>query len=103
MGPKPIFPRGDSLFDIFFLLGPVFNPWYLIWLLPFAVIRPMVWSWTLAASSSLSYLTGINLTDSTLAAYEVSTPGAVVQYGLVMLALVFDFYRARTTAQADWS
>lgn len=93
--PKPVIPSGDILFGVFFLLGPVFNPWYLIWLLPFAVIRPKMWSWTLATCASLSYLTGVNLTDSSLAAYEVSTPAAVIQYGLVIFALLLDCLKAQ--------
>ena len=39
-------PRGDWLYGIFLMASPVINPWYLLWLLPFAVITPSVSVWT---------------------------------------------------------
>ncbi|NKB60945.1 MAG: hypothetical protein GKR95_01970 [Gammaproteobacteria bacterium] len=85
--------RGDWLFGLFFLLSPVFNPWYLIWLLPFAVIYPSYWAWTVATTASLSYLTGLNLNDSNLQAYEVSDWAWFIEYGLVFAAVTLDRIR----------
>ena len=33
-------PRGDWLYGALLVVSPVINPWYLLWLLPFAVIFP---------------------------------------------------------------
>ncbi|GAB4222716.1 MAG: hypothetical protein Tsb005_15470 [Gammaproteobacteria bacterium] len=51
-------PRGDWLLGIFFLLAPVLNPWYYIWLLPFAALYPSLWAWAGAALIALSYVNG---------------------------------------------
>ena len=36
-------PRGDWLYGALLVVSPVINPWYLLWLLPFAVIFPSAW------------------------------------------------------------
>ncbi len=62
--------RGDYIFLVFFLCIPAFNPWYLIWLLPFAVISPTPWAWGLSAAVLLSYISGINLSNGQLGLYQ---------------------------------
>ncbi|MFT6098625.1 MAG: hypothetical protein ACJAYF_001167 [Arenicella sp.] len=62
--------RGDLLYLGLFLAAPVFNAWYLVWLLPFAVLRPSVWAWSLSTTILLSYATGINLSNSGLEPYQ---------------------------------
>jgi len=64
--------RGDLLYAGLFLCAPAFNAWYLVWLLPFAVIRPSVWAWVLSVSIMLSYASGINIANSNLEPYEHS-------------------------------
>ena len=56
-------PRLDLLFGVMLLLSPVINAWYLVWLLPFAVIRPTFTVWTASVALSLSYLVGLHLPD----------------------------------------
>ncbi|NKB75505.1 MAG: hypothetical protein GKR96_00325 [Gammaproteobacteria bacterium] len=85
--------RGDWLFGVFFALSPVFNPWYLIWLLPFAVIHPSYWTWTIATTASLSYLTGLNMAHSNLQAYEVAHWATLLEYGLIIFAFTLDRWR----------
>ena len=43
--------------------SPVINPWYLLWLLPFAAVSPGIWAWTASVAVLLSYVTGLNLQD----------------------------------------
>jgi len=62
--------RGDLLYFGLFLCAPVFNAWYLVWLLPFAVLRPSIWAWALSITILLSYATGINLSNSGLEPYQ---------------------------------
>ena len=61
-GPRGI-PRGDWLYGALLAASPVINPWYLLWLLPFATIYPSVWAWTASVAVLLSYITGLNMQD----------------------------------------
>ncbi|MCY3928007.1 MAG: hypothetical protein OXG81_07020 [Acidobacteria bacterium] len=90
-------PRGDWLFGVLLVLSPVINPWYLLWLLPFAVVFPSVWAWTASVAVLFSYITGLNLPDYTLQPYEQPVWGRGLEFGLIGLALAIDFivYRRR--------
>jgi len=50
--------RGDWLFGFFLLCLPVLNPWYMAFVLPFAVLYPSVWAWTASVAVLLSYWYG---------------------------------------------
>ena len=39
-------PRGDWIYGALLAVAPVINAWYLLWLLPFAVVFPSTWAWT---------------------------------------------------------
>ena len=54
-------PRADIIFAGLLIVLPVLNPWYLIWILPFAVIWPSAWAWVASFSVLLSYGSAINL------------------------------------------
>lgn len=84
-------PRFDWIFGIFFLLSPVANPWYMVWLLPFAAIRPSCWAWTLSLAVSLTYVSGINLIESALNAYEIADWAYAIELALIGVALVYDY------------
>lgn len=49
-------PRGDLLIGALLLLSPVINAWYLLWLLPFAALRPSYTAWLASGLVLLSYL-----------------------------------------------
>ncbi len=83
-------PRMDWVFGLLLFVSPVINPWYLAWILPFAVIRPSCWAWTAATVSVLSYITGLNLFDDNLLPYEVAKSAWLIEYGCIALALAFD-------------
>ncbi|MCY3590049.1 MAG: glycosyltransferase 87 family protein [Acidobacteria bacterium] len=84
-------PRGDVLFGVLLLLSPVINPWYLLWLLPFAVLCPSFWAWTASAAILLSYMTGLNLPDYTLQPYAQPLWVRGLEFGLIGLALAVDW------------
>lgn len=48
----------DRAFGVVLLLAPVVNPWYMLWLLPFAVLRPSRIAWTASFVLPLSYCRG---------------------------------------------
>ena len=101
-GPRPPWPRGDWLFGAFFLLSPVVNPWYLLWLVPFVARTPSAAGVTALAVVSLSYATGMNLGDPSLGAY--AHPGWVrpAEFSAVLLAALWDWRRAaRSEGEAD--
>ncbi|MFK8019785.1 MAG: hypothetical protein AB8B86_08465 [Pseudomonadales bacterium] len=84
-------PRADYLFALFFLALPVLNPWYLVWLLPFAVIYPTLWTWVASACLLLSYLTGLNTGIGGLGAYDIPLPVMLIEYSLIVLAALVDW------------
>ena len=71
------------------------NPWYLLWVLPFAAIYPSAWAWTASSAVLLSYAIGIYLGDYTLQAYQQPTWIRFLEFGLILLALTFDLIRCR--------
>ncbi len=85
-------PRMDLIFGMLLILSPVINAWYLIWLLPFAAIRPSFSVWTAAAVLSLSYMVGLHLPDFDLRAYEVAKPAWLIEITCISIALVLDLY-----------
>lgn len=96
-GPGPI-PRGDWIYGAFLLAAPVINPWYALWLLPFAVIYPSFWAWTASIALLLSYATGLNL-----GVYDIDPFGhprwlRPVEFGLILAAVAVDAWRRRRLA-----
>ena len=90
-------PRGDWLYGIFLMASPVINPWYLLWLLPFAVITPSVSAWTASVAVFLGYVTGLNLNDGNLQPYQQPVWARPVEFGLIFLALAYDWFRRQST------
>ena len=88
-------PRGDWLYGALLLLAPVINPWYLIWVLPFAVIRPSLWAWTASVAVLLSYITGLNLNNLDMHPFEQPVWVRLVEFGLIAAALAWDVLRQR--------
>ena len=90
-------PRGDWLYGIFLIASPVINPWYLLWLLPFAAMTPSVSAWTASVTVFLGYVTGLNLNDGNLQPYQQPAWARPVEYGLILLALAYDWFLQRST------
>lgn len=70
----------------FFLLTPVLNPWYLVWLVPFVALAPTRRAVALLAVVPLSYATGLNLGDPTLATYGQPNWVRPIEFGFFFLA-----------------
>ncbi|MEZ5528418.1 MAG: hypothetical protein R3E57_00510 [Porticoccaceae bacterium] len=86
-------PRGDLLFGVFFLVAPVVNAWYLIWLLPFAVLNPRCWSWAFSFTVLLSYVIGLNFDLPGLDPVRMPLWASLLEYGAVVLAFGLDYWR----------
>lgn len=94
-------PRGDWIFGALLLVSPVINPWYLIWILPFAAIYPSAWAWAASLAVLLSYVSGINLfSDPLMQAYAQPLWARLLEFVLIGLALLFD-WRRRLGRSAD--
>ena len=83
--------RGDWLYGLFFLITPVLNPWYLVWLLPFAVIYPSRWAWVASVAVLLAYASGLNLSNSELALYQQPWQLLLLEFSLITAAVMADF------------
>ncbi len=86
-------PRGDWLYGALLAVSPVINPWYLLWLLPFAALFPSVWAWTASSAVLLSYVTYLNLQDYALDPYAQPIWVRWLEFGLVLVALGVDWAR----------
>jgi len=88
-----ILPRGDIILGCFLVCAPVINPWYLLWVLPFAVIWPSVTAWFAGFIVFLSYLVPIYLPSLTLEGnYDQPLVIRWVEFGLLALVFIVECY-----------
>ncbi|HAM71452.1 MAG TPA: hypothetical protein DCM86_07405 [Verrucomicrobiales bacterium] len=87
--------RLDWVYGWFFAWSAVVQPWYLLWLLPWAAFQPSRGAWAALAAVSLSYITNLQLGISTpdLFAHPASVRWG--EYTLVGIALLFDLLDRR--------
>ncbi len=88
-------PRFDWVFGCLLLLSPVLNAWYWVWILPFAVLWPSAWAWTISVTIFLSYAIGLHLPDSELNDYQVHSLALWIQVICALTALVIDYRSER--------
>ena len=94
-------PRGDWIFGGLLAASPVINPWYLLWLLPFAAVYPTIWAWTASLAVLLSYVTGLNLQDYEMHPYGQPPLVRGLEFGLILCGLGCDLIRRRWTGRAS--
>ncbi len=82
----------------FFLLSPVLNPWYLVWLAPFVAMAPTRCAVVLLMVVPLSYATGLNLGDPALATYAQPAWVRPVEFGTFVLAALSNIWPAELRA-----
>ncbi|UTW46514.1 hypothetical protein KFE80_06480 [bacterium SCSIO 12696] len=88
--PLNTLPGGDWLFAMLLICSPVLNPWYAIWILPFAVLWPSRWTWTMSLAVLLAYASGINLPNSGLALYQQPVWAIGLEFAAIALAIAWD-------------
>ena len=93
-------PRGDWVYGVLLAASPVINPWYLLWLLPFAAIFPSLWAWTASVAVLLGYVTGLNMHDFQMHPYAQPLWARWLEFGLIAAALGCDLVRRRGTGFA---
>jgi len=86
--------RGDWIMGIFLLCAPVINPWYLVWVLPFAVIYPSLTVWIASSVIMLAYIVGLNLPYiSELGPYDQPIWARLIEFGVIGLVAVYETWR----------
>lgn len=95
----PEIPRGDWIFGGLLAVSPVINPWYLLWLLPFAAVYPTIWAWTASLAVLLSYVTGLNLQDYAMQPFGQPLWARGLEFGLILCGLGCDLVRRRWTGR----
>lgn len=93
-------PPGDAVFGTLLLFSSTVNPWYLLWILPFAARRRTATATMALAAVGLSYLTGNNLGRTDLGPFDHPVWVRPLEFGLIALAAIFDLYRGRLKARA---
>lgn len=88
-------PRGDLLYGALLAVSTVINPWYLLWLLPFAAVFPTAWAWTASLAVLASYITGLNLNDYTMGPYQQPIWVRPLEFTPIVLAAGYDVFRYR--------
>lgn len=86
-------PRGDLLIGCLLLVSPVINPWYVVWLLPFAAIFPSFWAWTSAYAVFLSYVSALNLGWLDSDPFSQPLWSRVLLAGVLLVAIAIDLHR----------
>ncbi|MCY4144421.1 MAG: glycosyltransferase family 87 protein [Gammaproteobacteria bacterium] len=89
-------PRGDLLLGCLLLVSPVVNPWYVVWLLPFAVIYPSFWAWTSAYAVFLAYVSAINMGLLDQDPFFQPLWARVLLVGLLFFAIGFDLSKRKS-------
>lgn len=78
------------IFAVIFFIAPAVNPWYLIWILPFAVGSRQIWPAAAMLALPLSYFTGLNLDNDSLYAYEIHPAAWWTEIAILIAALGYD-------------
>ncbi|MGI9319600.1 MAG: hypothetical protein ACR2QW_19885 [bacterium] len=97
----PSMMRADLLFGAFLLCTPVLNPWYLIWILPFAVLHPSRWAWTASVAVLLSYVTALSGGDPSTEIYRLPNAILILEFGLIAAAMLMDWKRPLNPTGSD--
>lgn len=86
------------VFGAILLFAPTVNPWYLLWVLPFAVGRREITPYVASMVLPLSYLTGLNLDDLSLGDFDVHPAALWIERGALAAAIGYDIVRAWRTS-----
>ncbi len=87
-------PPLHQVFGLLFVASAVVNPWYLLWMLPFAAASPStVTPWVAMAAVPLSYATVLNLGITGPGPYSHPAWVRPLEYGLIVAVALFEWIR----------
>lgn len=81
----------DLALGALLLLSPVVNPWYLLWILPFSVLRPTRSVWVASFVLLLSYWNGTNSTYFVNQQFEIPSWISFIEILFLSVAIFKDF------------
>ena len=87
-------------FGVLLLFASAVNPWYIIWVLPFAIMGRQIWPFAATAALPLSYLTGLNLNSESIAPFDVIWPARLAEIAILGGAIAWDAVRVRRKHKA---
>ena len=73
------------VYGMLFLVSPVVNSWYLLWMIPFVCLSPKAWSVAALALVSLSYVRGQTLNNSLLDEFSQPLWLQTLEYLIILL------------------
>ena len=97
--PTP--PRLDMVFGGVLVASAVVNPWYLLWMAPFAAAHPTLTGWTAMAAVLLSYATALNLGIQGPGPYSHPAWLRPIEYGMIAAAALWDGRRSLRSRSAS--
>lgn len=87
-------PPLHLVFGLMFVASAVVNPWYLLWMLPFAAASPtLLTPWAAMAAVPISYATVLNLGITGPGPYSHPTWVRPVEYGIILAVALFEWLR----------
>ena len=96
-------PSVDRAFGAVLIFAPVVNPWYLLWLLPFAVLRPSRTVWAATFVLPLSYLNGNNFTQFGLPQFDLPIAITLIEISVLAGMAWLDWRRPLLTSSTSHS
>jgi hypothetical protein len=93
--------RLDVAYGWFFAWSAVVQPWYLLWLLPWVVMRSSVTGWCAMVAVSLSYLTHLHLEDGNTDLFGHPSWVRWLEYGAILIAIGVDLHRHKKILEAN--
>lgn len=87
---RPAIPPADYVLGALLLFSPVVNPWYLLWLLPFSVLRPSRMAWTATFLLPLSYWNGTFWTGLSDGAFDIPVIITLIEIIILVIAGLYD-------------
>ena len=87
---RPKIPPADYVLGALLLFSPVVNPWYLLWLLPFVVLRPSRMAWTATFLLPLSYWNATHWKGLTGHAFDMPVTITMIEIIVLIMAALLD-------------
>jgi alpha-1,6-mannosyltransferase len=84
-------PAVDRALGALLILAPVFNPWYLLWLLPFAVLRPSRTAWAATIVLPLSYWNSSHIATAGIAQFNVPWWVTLAEISVLIVTAWLDY------------
>ncbi len=89
-----------AIFGVVLLCAPAVNPWYLIWLLPFAAGQRRMWPLAAATALPLAYLTAGNLGNGAVDPFTLHPAARIAELAIIAAAIIADWRRGKAPAMA---